>query len=249
MARTRKKYSAPKGTTREKGDVLEKIVAEMHDVPGVKVERNQYLPSIDGSGRTREIDVLITSQVAGFPVRIAIECKNGIEPTGIARIGEFVDKLNDVGLPVQLGIFVSTSRYASGAIERAKTVGIRTLLLIDVTSNLSNEVKSAFQSLIYLLATIATVNISVSEESPKPSGLSMFFFDDEGKICGSVGDLVWDHWRKGKIPDVIGTYEINLELPKTWKQKHDGQELILTKITAKTYVTGHIITVEGKLKK
>jgi hypothetical protein len=61
--------------------------------------------------------------------------------------------------------------------------------------------------------------------------------------------LVWDQWRKGKIPDQIGSYEIDLELPKTWQQKHDGQELIFTKIVAKIYVTGHIITVEGEIKK
>jgi len=249
MVRKRRRHNAPKGSTREKGDFLEKIVAEMHDMLGVKIERNVFLPTIDKSGRTREIDVLITSQVAGFPVRIAIECKNEKESTGIAKIGEFIDKLNDVGLPVQLGILVSASRYESGAIERAKTAGIRTLLLKDVTDNLSDEVKGAFQSLIYLLATIASVNLSVSEESPKPSNLSMFFFDDDGRICGSIGDLVWDCWRKEKMPDVIGTHEIDLELPKTWKQKYDDQELIFTKITVKVLVTGHIITVEGALKK
>jgi hypothetical protein len=144
MARTRKKQDAPKGSTRAKGDVLEKIISEMHDVPGVKVERNVFLPARDGSGRTREIDVLITSQVAGFPVRIAIECKNENKPTGIAKIGEFIDKLNDIGLPVQLGIFVSTSRYESGAIQRAKAAGIKIFLLQDITNDLSKAVKDAF---------------------------------------------------------------------------------------------------------
>ena len=249
MARTRRKHDAPKGSTREKGDVLEKIIADMHDMPGLTIERNVFLPTIDKSGRTREIDVLITSQVAGFPIRLTIECKNEKEATGIEKIGEFIDKLNDVGLPVQLGIFVSTSRYTSGAIERAKTTGIRTLLLKDVTDNISNTVRGAYQSLVYLLATIATVNISVSEESPKPAGLSMFFVDDKDNICGSIGDLVWDYWRKGKIPETIGTHDIVLELPKTWKQKYRGKELIFTKITVVVLVTGHVITVEGSLKK
>src|SRR5262249_2255799 len=107
----------------------------------------------------------------------------------------------------------------------------------------------AYQSLVYLLATITTVNISVSDESHIPSGLSMFFLDDQGRICGSIGDLVWDHWRKGKIPKTIGTYEINLELPKTWRQKYQGKELILTKIAATILVTGHNIAIEGALQK
>ncbi|MBL8076615.1 MAG: restriction endonuclease [Anaerolineales bacterium] len=245
MVRTRRKHNAPKGSTREKGDVLEQIIAEMHNLPGVKVERNIFLPTLDKSGRTREIDVLITGQVAGFPVRIAIECKNEKDSTGIAKIGEFIDKLNDVGLPVQLGIFVSTSRYESGAIERAKNMGLRTLLLKDVTSKLTSEVKKAYQSLIYLQATIATVNVSVANESDEPS---LFFFDEKGKIRGSIGDLAWDAWLKGKIPYTLGTHEINLDLPKDWKQIHNEREIIFTKIKVSVLVTGYIITVEGKLK-
>jgi hypothetical protein len=167
MVRKRRRHNAPKGSTREKGDVLENIIAEMHEVLGVIVERNVFLPAIDGSGRIREIDVLVTSDVAGYPVRIAIECKNEIDPTGIAKIGEFIDKLNDVGLPVQLGIFVSTSRYESGAIQRAKSVGIRTFLLQDVSDKLSKAVKDAFQSKIYMLLTIT--NITVSNDIPGPA--------------------------------------------------------------------------------
>jgi hypothetical protein len=47
MVRKRRRHNAPKGSTREKGDFLEKIIAEMHDMPGVKIERNVFLPTID----------------------------------------------------------------------------------------------------------------------------------------------------------------------------------------------------------
>ena len=74
--RKRKKKAAPAGSTRAKGDILEQIVAEMHKTPGVTVERNVFLPVQDESDRTREIDVLLTSKVAGYPICVAIECKN-----------------------------------------------------------------------------------------------------------------------------------------------------------------------------
>ena len=63
-----------------KGKVVERITAMMHEVPGVRVERNVSLPSTVGSGRTREFDVLLTSQVAGYGVRFAFECKNYANP-------------------------------------------------------------------------------------------------------------------------------------------------------------------------
>lgn len=245
MARKRRKYNAPKGSTRDKGDVLEKIIAEMHDMPGVRIERNVFLPAIDRSSRTREIDVLITSQVAGFPVRIAIECKNEKEPTGIAKIGEFIDKLNDVGLPVQLGIFVSTSRFESGAIQRAKSAGVKTFLLSEVAAELPGHVIEAFQSLLYLLAVIENVEISVMPSSP----VSLFFYDDAGKICGSIGDLVWELWKRKEIPETIGVHEIQLKLPPNWKQKFNGKEVNFTKIAVKVVVTGHLITIKGSVKR
>jgi len=81
----------------------------MHQMTGVKVEQNVFLPAQDGSGRKREIDVLLSSQVAGHPVRVAIECKNEKEPIGVQKVGEFIDRLLDVGIPTQLGIYVSAS--------------------------------------------------------------------------------------------------------------------------------------------
>ena len=70
---TRKK---PAETARN-GKLVEAIVAMLHDMPGVKVERNVFLPPVHGDQtRKREIDVLLTANVADYPVRIAFSCKN-----------------------------------------------------------------------------------------------------------------------------------------------------------------------------
>ena len=245
MARTRRKLNAPRGSTRAKGDVLEKIIADMHDMPGLKIERNVFLPTIDKSGRTREIDVLITSQVAGFPVHIAIECKNEKEPAGIAKIGEFIDKLNDVGLPVQLGIFVSASRYESGAIERAKSVGLRTLLLKDSSDELSEVVKTAYQSKIYLQLTITNVQNSNNIPGPAGAGEMLFFKDESGKVCGSVADLVWKEWISGKLSSQIGNHEVSLSLPSDWRQIVNGKVAKVNGIKVSYQVAGYVISFQG----
>lgn len=245
MARIRNKHNAPKGSTKEKGDVLEKIISEMHDVPGVKVERNIFLPSRDGGGE-REIDVLITSEVAGYPVRIAIECKNENKPTGIAKIGEFIDKLNDVSLPVQLGIFVSTNRYESGAIRRAKAAGVKLFRLDGIKNDLSQAVKDAFQSKIYLLLTITSIAVSnnIADESAPPTDI-LFFRGPDGEICGSVPDLVWKEWKSGHLPNKIGNYEISLSLPTGWKQVVNGKIAKVGEIKVNYEITGYAISFPG----
>jgi hypothetical protein len=247
MARTRRKHDAPKGSTREKGDVLEKIIVEMHEVSGVKIERNQYLPSIDGSGRTREIDILITSQVAGFPVRIVIECKNEKKTTDIERIDAFIGKLQDIGIPVQHGVFVSTSRYASGSIEHAKRVGIRTFLLRDISDKLAEIVKEAIQSVIYLLLTITNIGIVNDISVTAPWSEVLFFRDDEGKLCGSLPDLVWDKWIKGNIEDFVGEHEILFSLPTGWHQIIQGQEANIKSIKVTVSVIAIVLTLSGTL--
>src|SRR3989304_984233 len=123
MARIRRKRHAPEGSTRAKGDILEEIVAEMHDIEGVVVERNVFLPVRDGGKRKREIDVLITTEAVGIPIRIAVECKNESEKTGVEKIDSFIGKLQDINIPTQLGIYVSKSGYSSGALKRAQDVG------------------------------------------------------------------------------------------------------------------------------
>lgn len=58
-----------------KGRLVEEIVEKMHADSNVKVERRAFLDPVGGS-RKREIDVVLTSNVGGYPVRLAIECKN-----------------------------------------------------------------------------------------------------------------------------------------------------------------------------
>lgn len=66
-------------SAQEKGRLAETIVAKMHDSPGVRVETRKKLPVKGASGlngRTSMIDILlITANVVGYPVHIAVKCK------------------------------------------------------------------------------------------------------------------------------------------------------------------------------
>jgi len=246
--RSRRKQKAPSGSTREKGDIVEQIVATMHQSPGVKVERNVYLPTRDGSRRTREIDVLLTSHIAGYSIQVAIECKNEEKPIGVQRIDEFIGKLNDVGIPTQQGIYVSASRYTTGAIARAKKARIRSLILQELENDsLHNAIRDAFQSLIYLLLTITTIQMENDvPEIPTPHQMLMFY-DGNGRICGSVPDIIWRKWLSSNIPDRLGTHELVLEIPDGWLQIVDEKMVKLNGIRAIVQVTAHVINIPGRV--
>jgi hypothetical protein len=212
-------------------------------MPGVTVERNVFLPAVDKSGRDREIDVLISSKVSGYPVRVAVECKNQKKPIEVGDIGEFADKLTDVGIPVQHGIYISTSKYRSGAIRRAQGIGIRPLLLEETTpESLSESVQQAFQSLIYLLLTLTKIQVVNNIDQPQNNWQMLVFRDKTGRICGSVPDLVWQEWLSDKGPEKLGSYTLDLTIPNNWVQVIDGKTVQVIGARAEVQVTGHIIT-------
>lgn len=130
-----KKTKSPSMT---KGRLVEELVEKMHVNSNVRVQRRALLDPVGGS-RKREIYVLLTRSVAGYPVRIAIECKNEKEPIGSPKIDDLVGKLRDVGTPTQHGIYVCTSRYTGCAITMAEKAGVRTPVLTGLTKGRSSH--------------------------------------------------------------------------------------------------------------
>jgi len=116
-----KKKSA---NSKKKGDLVEDVVALLHENQGVKVDRRIRLPSLrQGTRRKREIDVLLTTDITGYPVRLAIECKNVEKPVGTKKIDEFIGRLQDIGIPESHGIYVSPVGYTSTGLSRALDAG------------------------------------------------------------------------------------------------------------------------------
>jgi hypothetical protein len=77
----------------KKANILEDVVALLHDDPEVVVQKKVRLPTRTNPRRTREVDVLVTGRVADYPVRIAIECKNYGSKIGVSKLDEFNGKL------------------------------------------------------------------------------------------------------------------------------------------------------------
>lgn len=242
-------------STVSKGKILERIAALMHDQPNVTVKLNQRLPPMNGKGRQkREIDVLLTGDIAGYPIRMAIECKNEKKPIGSEKIDAFAGKLKYVGIPPQQGIFISPTGYTKGAIERATADGIKTLTLRGLTDKkLFDTIASAFQSVIYLLLHTISLNATNEIQSSNFGGIEAFsFYDEDGKLVALLPDLIWKMWLSGQIPTTLGEHKLIIPIPSNLYQLVNGKMVSATEIThalgATVRVHGLVVTLEGEAK-
>lgn len=211
------------GNEKEKGDLLEDIVALLHQQEGVKIDKRIKVP-VGGtsSKRKREIDVLLTSYVAGYPVKIAIECKNERKKVGSGKIDAFVGKLKDVGIPAQQGIYVSPTGYTKDALERAKKDGIRTLSIQGLTSDgLAVEIHKARQSMVYLALRFEFISRfrELPEDFPnyiykrlpeERQVIVQLDYDKYGVNEVGILNAIWDCWIAGKIPATIGKCQLTI---------------------------------------
>jgi len=236
-------------STVTKGRIVERIAALMHDQPGVTVKRNQYLPPVGRKGKKREIDVLITAVVAGYPIRMAMECKNEARAIDSPSIEAFAGKLQDVGIAPQHGIFVSASGYTADAVERARTVGVRALTLRGLRDEeLLGSISDAFQSVIYLLPQV--LNVTVTNTVPPTEGpgrIGAFgFYNENGKLAAILPDLVWRAWHAGQLPAVLGEHEVALPLPSNLHQEVNGRTVETFALATNIRIIGLAVTLQGK---
>lgn len=188
-----------------KARLVEEIAALLHEEDGVTVERNVRVPSLSDPAQIREIDVLVTGNVAGYAVRIPIECKNYSTRITAGQIGEFKDKLDDVGLPVRDSLYISVAGFGRDSQRRTRDHGIKLFELKGLTPDrLSSVVHQAFQSTVYLLLRVERVTFDSQREWDEMWTV-MLIKDRRGNIRGGLWDIIWEKWQQGQIPGVWGS--------------------------------------------
>ncbi|HEV2913256.1 MAG TPA: restriction endonuclease [Pyrinomonadaceae bacterium] len=253
QSRSTNKSKEAESETKKK--LVESIAAELHTLPGVQVERNKWLPSLINPEDEREIDVLLTVNPVGYEMRIAIECKNLSRRIEAKDIGEFADKLRQVGVPTQGSVYVSASKYRRGAYTRAKELGIILLRPTGLTADrLAIIVEEAFQSIVFLLAVAAewTIRNDVPSDvfSKVPVEDQHAIYDKNGKLFGMMPDLIWEKWRYDGIPpSTIGEHFVEVDIPSGWHQLIQGKQVPILRATAKVTVWGYVVSISGKLER
>ena len=74
------------------------------------------------------------------------------------------------------------------------------------------------------------------------------FYDEQGRTCGSIPDLIWQSWLNGQLPLSIGEHDIPLAIPAGWHQVIDGKIEPVLSVSAKLRILGLVVTVSGKAR-
>lgn len=231
---------------KKKGDLLEELVALLHDVEGVEVETKADVPVLGGGPETREIDVLLKSSVAGYPLRLAVECKNWQESVGIEIVDAFIGKLMQVGISPSLGIIVSARGFTEPAKSRAQEDQIRLLDFEGLTPDrLDRLVHEAFQSIIYVTLTwkaMSHLPIAPSGEPLFPGAIHCFCKREGGESIEHWAlRAIWTEWRADRIPLLLGEYVAVVREP-------EGQGSASGVVIVDVLVHGHVFTLAGELR-
>ena len=231
-----------------KGKLVEDIVALLHDTPDVQVQKRVLLEGAPDQS-PREIDVLLKASVAGYEVRIAIECKNEKKKVGVGQMDAFIGKLNFLGIPASYGIYVSVKGYTKGAVEAAQSAGVRLLQLEGLTPDrLRHEVYSAVQSTAYLMLTWRTLNPFpfVGADSETPQGCIEASLSTQAHGAGMVGlhNILWELWIRSEIPSEIGEHHVFIRLPSDFRLEPKGGTYEV--VIATVQVVGHVASLAGK---
>ena len=228
-----------------KGRIVEDLVQRLHRNTGFMVRSRVQLPVRGNGNRRREIDVLVTGEMLGRPMHIAFECKNYGQPIDVATIGEFRDKLEDVGIPVQHGILVATANgFTAGARERSDQLGIRVLILDGLSDDrLSAVTYEAFQSIVHVMLVVT--NIRVVNSAPRANWVELLCLRDrKGRLQGTVLDLVWAQWRDGKVTLELGQETLEVQIPRGWTWRIEGEDIEST-VTVTVEKIAYVLTLSG----
>jgi len=202
-----------------KGRLLEAVVARLQQVGLGDVDMRVRLPASRDPSRTREVDVLVTIPGPLQNLRVPFECRNWARKVGPKDIGEFRDKLDDVGLPVPYGIYVTTTGYTGGATERAKELGIQTLLVKGLTEDrLRVAVHRAMHSTVFVFLSVQSLQPLNERTGPGQQFENTLsprtaLFDEPLELPdGSVPRTehllarLADLWVAGAIPKTLGVH-------------------------------------------
>ncbi len=93
---------------------------------GAKVEESVLVPE-KNSNAMREVDVLVTANVAGHSTRLAIECRDHSRDQDITWVDGLIGKYANLG--IEKVIAVSASNYSTTALQKAAQHNIELLTL------------------------------------------------------------------------------------------------------------------------
>lgn len=161
---------------------------------GAVVTESHMLPD-SATGRLREVDITLSSTVAGHSVLVGVECRDHKRVQSIGWVEEMHTKHQF--LPTDPLVLVSSSGFTEGAERRAKLLGIELVTPERLTERQAQEIMrgaQAVQLALFKLELVA-VNAKLAEseyreqEVVRVNSDSIVFYED-GCVAGSLQKIV-----------------------------------------------------------
>lgn len=235
MSKKRKSTSDDMPESTRKGRLVEQLVAAMYKYPDCKVRTNIKVPAVDSSFRRyREIDVLIQGGFSGHDLTLAIECKNVNKIIGAPMMGEFIDRLTDVGIPHSSGVYVTARRFTRDAVDRARKAGIKLLTLDGLSPDrLASLLHQAVYSVVVLVPNLIRIVVTLEHNIFQkrilfPCTNSLLFFNKDGIYVSSVSTEAWKLWLKEGSRMIIGTHNRKIDTTGLYARGERGLEKVLS---------------------
>lgn len=120
------------------------------------------------SGEKREVDVCIEADVAGHTVIVSLECRDHKRAQAVGWVEEMYAKHSR--LPTGRLVLVSSSGFTSGALTKAESYGIETVVPKDLTDERASKIASRAR-MVYTKLNLQTETVRAfvrNAETGKP---------------------------------------------------------------------------------
>jgi hypothetical protein len=110
------------------------------------------------SGERREVDVVIEANVAGHTVTVSLECRDHQRPQTVSWVEEMHAKHER--LPTDRLVLVSRSGFTPGALAKAQSYGIETVVPEDLTDEQAGDIARRVR-MVYTKLNLRAVEVIV----------------------------------------------------------------------------------------
>jgi hypothetical protein len=184
--------------------LISRLEEAIKDDDSVEIIYNHLIKNLEGY--TRQFDVFMKSTINGFPIEIAIECKEygNDKPVGVELIESFQCKCQRVP-SINSKAFVSRTGYTKGAIKAAKVFGVS---LFNIETVSSSDLLEIVKPLNFYLQKRYLRIVEVTIVDLDYHGILLNSYDDHFIQFEDYGDQV-------SVRQLCVSYLLNLSV-KDW---------------------------------
>lgn len=162
------------------------------------------------SKTNRQIDISIRSTVGSYPILIAVECKDHLNPIDVTDVEAFISKLRDVR--ANKGVMISSKGFTEAARNRAEHNDVDLRRLIDTESvDWGDDVSVPC---VLQRTYMASCNVEVHDffELPFQTDklMALELKTENADRIGTIQNVLQRKWDSKEVPHSLGTHKVTI---------------------------------------